>query len=344
MGDSEEIVLAAAGDVMLTRGVGRAIDEMGVDYPFERVKGLISRADVAFCNLETSISTSGTPIPGKGIWFRSRPEAATALARAGFDIVSLANNHILDYDTPALLDTMDYLDRAGVRYAGAGSNIREARAPSVIEVPAPSGPLRVAFLAYNELSFVYWTSAYPRMFAATETMPGTAPMVRDEILEDVKKARRLADVVVVSLHWGTEYVSWPSQRHRKLARDIVDAGASLVLGHHPHVLQGVEVYRGGLIAYSLGNFIFDQRGLARNQSLILAVGLGREGPLWAQLIPVLIRRGQPVPAAGEAGEQILRKVTFISRPFGTKALHGRRSGLILMAPESLMALKMPWYL
>lgn len=344
MEDSEGIVLAAAGDVMLTRGVGRVIDEMGVDHPFERVKGLISRADVAFCNLETSISTGGTPIPGKGIWFRSRPEAATALARAGFDIVSLANNHILDYDTPSLLDTMNYLARVGVRYAGAGRNIEDARAPSVIEVLAPSGQIRVAFLAYNELSFVYWTSAYPRMFAATDTVPGTAPMVRAQILEDVKKARELADLVVVSLHWGTEYVSWPSKTHRKLARDIIDAGASLVLGHHPHVLQGFEVYRGGLIAYSLGNFIFDQRGLSRSQSLILAVGLGPEGPLWAQLIPVLIRRGQPAPAAGEAGEQILRKVAFISRPFGTKIVHDHRSGFILMMPESLMVLKTPWYL
>lgn len=343
-GDCAGIVLAAVGDVMLTRGVGKVIDEMGVDHPFERVKGLISRADVAFCNLETSVSARGTAIPGKLIWFRSRPEVAGALARAGFDIVSLANNHILDYDTPSLLDTMDYLDKAGVRYVGAGRNIRDARTPSIIEVPVPRGSLRIAFLAYNELSFVYWSSAYPRMFVATDTVSGTAPMVPGQILEDVKKARELADMVVVSLHWGTEYVSWPSQRQRKLARDIIDAGASLVLGHHPHVLQGFEVYRGGLIAYSLGNFVFDQRGLPRNQSLILAVGLGAEGPLWAQLVPVLIRRGQPMPASGTAGEQILGKVAFISRSFGTKIIHDDRSGFILMVPQSLRALKMPWYL
>lgn len=306
--------LTAVGDVMLARKVGTLIDTYGNEYPLARVKDLLQEADIAFANLESPIGTGGTPLPGKGIWFRAKPETVKALTGAGFDVVSLANNHVLDYDSPPLLETLEILKDNGIHAVGAGKDIAAARQPVFVEKKG----VRVAFLAYTEMANIIWSYAYPRMLQATETEPGVAPLVVENMVRDIKAARQAADLVVVSLHWGAEYVDDPAAVQRQIAYELVDAGADLIVGHHPHTLQGVEIYENAVIAYSLGNFVFDQSWSDKTEEgLVLHADIGLLGIERVWLEPVVITEAQPEVAQSERGKRVLAKVRDLSRKLGT---------------------------
>jgi len=314
MSGKAALQLTAVGDVMLARKVERLINSYGIGYPLAKVQDLLRQADITFGNLESPLGVGGTKLPGKGIWFRANPDSVKALVDGGFDVVSLANNHALDYDTPPFLQTFQVLQGHNILAVGGGKDAAEANRPAIVEKDG----VRVAFLAYSEMADIIWSLQYPRMLKATETDPGIAPLVVRDIVRDIKSARKDADMVVVSLHWGVEYADDPTPAQRETAHALVDAGADLILGHHPHTLQGVEIYRNAVIAYSLGNFVFDQSWSDKTEEgLILQAQIGPLGVEEAWLLPVVISEAQPAVATNPRGEKVLAKVTELSRQLGT---------------------------
>ena len=307
------VSINAVGDVMLGRKVDRMIKSNGLDYPVLEMKGILPIADITFCNLESSLSDMGTPLPGKGIWLRGAPENVQALKTAGFDIVTLANNHAMDYDEPALLQTVDVLDQAGIAHVGAGKDIEAARAPYIGEVNG----VTIAWLGYSEMADLFFSLSYPRRMRAEDNAPGISSYNIENILADIEKVKDSADIIIVTLHWGIEYTDLPQEYQTRDAHRIIDAGADIIIGHHPHCIQGVEVYKNGLIAYSLGNFIFDQDWSEKtSQGLMLNISVNRLGWQSAEFLPIYIKDCQPYYAKGQEGEEILNKLSNISSSFG----------------------------
>ncbi len=317
-GTGTEITLTAVGDVWFARNVAKAIDENGTGYPFALVADRLAAADITWCDLESPLGVGGYPLPGKLIWFRAKPETVACLKPPGVDVVCLANNHILDYDSPCLLETLDTLDGSGIAYCGAGRDAAEAREPAIIEADG----LKVAFLAYTEYAdtSLFWSHAYPRTFLAGEGIPGCNPLYLDLVAEDIAKAKTEVDLVVVCYHWGRENTDYPSAYHPwndlpDIARRTIDLGACLVLGTHPHAVQGFEARAGGLIAYSLGNFVTDQIEEDQKEGLILEVELGPSGVLSARLTPVWSEGFRPTIMENEQAKALLEKVERISQPY-----------------------------
>jgi len=313
VGGPETVTLAAVGDIMLARGVDTAMKKHGLLYPFARVAERLRAADYAFANLESPLGVAGRPIPGKGIWFRARPEAVAGLVYAGIDGVTVANNHILDYDEENFLETLAILRQSRIGVAGGGEDLAAARRPLLADVRG----IRVAFLGYSQFADLYWDRRYPRSFAATERRPGVAPAREEMVAEDVYRARRQADVVIVAYHWGDEYVNHPNEAQRRLARHTVEFGADVVLGSHPHAIQGIEWATGpggrrALIAYSLGNFVMDQQRPVTRESMILKLILSRRGILGYEVVPVRIEAGQPRILEGEEARLLLEKIQRLS--------------------------------
>jgi len=239
---SSEVSLTATGDIMLARNVGKIIAKQGYDYPFRLLDGRLAAADITFGNLESPLSDKGKALYGKSVVFRGDPEMVPVLAQQGFDIVSLANNHAMDYNSEALIETITLLKENNVEPVGAGPNLTDARKAVIIT----RNGLRIGFLAYSDK---YKTDFLIRKsFAADDDSYGVSPLDKDMILQDLKALESQVDVTVVSLHWGKEYNSSPASSDKKLAHDIIDGGAELIIGHHPHRLQGVERYKKGLIA------------------------------------------------------------------------------------------------
>jgi len=277
----------------------------------DRLKG----ADITWCNLESPLGTSGSPLPGKIIWFRARPDTVQCLEQAGVDVVSLANNHILDYDSPCLIETLEILESRGISYCGAGRDMDAARTPAVLE----AGGLKIAFLAYTEYAHpgLFWDTSYPRTFMAGDGVPGCAPLDMEMVAEDIARARAEADLVVVGYHWGREDVAYPTAYHpwndlEEIARRTIDLGACLVLGTHPHAVQGYEVRANGLIAYSLGNFVTDQIEATQKEGVILELRLGPCGVLSARLVPVWSEGFRPTMMDHERARELLEKIERVS--------------------------------
>lgn len=222
----------------------------GAGYPYALIAPLIT-GDIGFANLEGALTDRGEPWP-KGYNFRTPPRFTAGLATAGFDVVSLANNHTLDYGEIGLLDTLDALTNAGVSYAGAGRNAAEARAPVIVE----ANGLRVAFLAYVATPQEAGGFAIEQWLAG-EATPGLAYASNEAIAADVAAARAVADFVIVTVHAGTEYRNAPDSTQARIVNAALAAGADAYIGHHAHVVQPVELRNGQLIAWGLGNFIFD---------------------------------------------------------------------------------------
>lgn len=236
-----QVTLLFAGDIMLARTPGQALAR-GTD-PFGPFADLLRQADLAVGNLECVVASVGARVP-KLYNFRCHPRSVAALARYGW-VVSLANNHSGDYGKDAFAEELSLLKQGGVASFGGGANAREAHAPLVIEKKG----LKIAFLGYDEIEL--------RSYEAGQATPGVAWSDDDAVVRDVQAAKRQADLVVVFPHWGLEYHTQPSDRQKQLARTMIDAGADLVVGSHPHVTEGAEYYKGKLIVYSLGNFVFD---------------------------------------------------------------------------------------
>lgn len=234
----EPVTLLFVGDIMLSRKIGEMMEQKdNWNFPFEEIANHVREADIAFGNLEGPISSRGQK-SGSIYSFRADPRSVAGLLYAGFDVLSLANNHMLDYGEIALSDTLDILKKNGLVYAGGGKSEEETRSPVIKEV----GGVKFAYLAYTR----FLRSSY------------VGYMDQIKIKEDIEKAASSADFVIVSYHAGEEYELRHNAFQEKFAHLAVDAGADLVIGHHPHTPQDTEYYNGAFIAYSLGNFIFDQ--------------------------------------------------------------------------------------
>jgi poly-gamma-glutamate capsule biosynthesis protein CapA/YwtB (metallophosphatase superfamily) len=308
--------LIFVGDIMLSRGVDLIMKERGYLYPFKNIAEITNSAEIAFGNLESPLSKRG--MKGDQIYaFRGNPESIKGLLYAGFDVLNLANNHSYDYGRKAFKETLKFLRQNNIQTIGAGENIREARKPAIFDL----GDLKVAFLGYD-LS--------PGAVYAGEKNPGVAKIKYSCLIEDIEKVKKDADLTVVSFHWGIEYDDFPAEYQKSLARMVIDCGADIVVGHHPHTFQGIELYKGKLIAYSLGNFIFDQKDLKNNQSIILRVTIQNKRLHKVEIIPIELVTfpRSPKIAEGKMAREILDRLFLDSSIFETKFIYRDRKGLL----------------
>lgn len=257
--------LAAVGDVMLSRGVPPVIAAHGVAWPWEHLAPTLGDADLRFCNLECPVTTGGMAIPKENS-FRADPAVAGGvLGAGGINVVSLANNHTYDYGRPGLADTLDAMAALGITAPGAGSTRVAAHAPRIVTC----NRLKVAFLAY--------TAWMPEEYIPSETETSLAVLDENTLVDEVKAAKAQADCLVVSFHWGVEYLPVSTDDQQRVAHAAIDAGADVILGSHPHVAQPVEIYHNRPIFYSLGNCIFDRTGDKVSNGLLAHVKLSRNG-------------------------------------------------------------------
>lgn len=305
------ITVAGVGDMLFDRQVKALIRKEGGEAPLARVAARLSRADVTVGNLETTLAEGGTrnPVKEPKYAFRGHPDGIMGLRLAGFDAVSLANNHMLDYGWKPLGDTIASLDAAGIGHAGSGEDSDAAWTPATIET---SSGATVAYLAFSHV--------VPVGFLATDDRPGVASGKRDVglVKKAVRKAKRSHDYVIVSFHWGIEYEDDANADQVKKARQAIDAGADMVLAHHPHVIQGIEFYKGRLIAYSLGDFVFDHYSRKTGEAFILEADLGPDGTQSAVAVPVYLDSyGRPEFVEGAHAKEILIRLRKISARHGT---------------------------
>jgi poly-gamma-glutamate synthesis protein (capsule biosynthesis protein) len=298
-----QVRFMAVGDVMLARTVGERVLAEGPETVFAGVLPTLSQADLLAANLECVISDRGEPVD-KAYVFRAPPQALAALAQAGVDVLSLANNHAFDYGVDALADMLPGLRAEGIVTVGAGVDAEAAHAPVFVE----RNGLRIAFLAYVDVPVEGRTGFDTRSWAAGPDQPGLAWAEPQAIAFDVAAAGLRADVVVVMMHFGLEGRRDVTSNQRTLAQGAIDAGADLVLGAHPHVLQPVEEYNGGVIAYSLGNFVFDGFAPPATYSAIFSATLTTDGVAAYEWVPVVISHGLPQPAPPAEAENILAQL------------------------------------
>ena len=296
--------LMAVGDLMLARTVGDGTVANGAEWPFAGVADSFSQADILIGNLECAVGEAGEPVR-KAYTFQAPPAAAEALEQVGFDVVSLANNHALDYGPEGLADMLPRLEAAGIRPVGAGANAAAARAPVIVE----HNGVRVAFLAYVDVPVEGSTGFDTRSWSAGPDAPGIAWADEAQMTEDIRAAVPLADLVAVLLHFGLEGRVEVTAAQARTAHAAVEAGASLVIGAHAHVLQRVEEYGDGLIVYNLGNFVFDGFGQTSNYSAIFSATLTPDGITEYSFVPVMVERGVPRLATAEEAKVVFARLS-----------------------------------
>lgn len=285
---ADPVRLVFVGDIMLDDGPGRLVSRAG--DPLAPFAALLADADYRIGNLECPIATVGEPRENKIATFRAHPRVLPILA-GRFEALGVANNHSGDYGHAAFLETLALLAGQGIATFGGGHHLEQAHRPLWIERRG----LRIAVLAYNEFK--------PRSFEAGAEWPGIAWSEDTQVVADIRSARAAgADLVIPFMHWGWEREEQPSQRQRQLARLMIDAGADLVVGGHPHVTQGVEYYRGKLIVYSLGNFVFDGFDYpAGRAGWLLRLTVDKGGLLaWETIAADIDDDGTPHPRAGRS--------------------------------------------
>ncbi len=313
------VSIAAVGDVMLGSWVVELLEKHGPTYPFEPTRAYLESADVAIANLEAPFALSGEPFPKK-FNFKVPPVYAAGLKTAGFDVLNLANNHILDFGEAALLSTMRTLDTLGLRYCGAGPNLAAAHRPTVVAVRG----VRIAFFGYS--------MTFPTEFYAKEDSAGTAYPEPERMAATLRAWEDSVDYTVVSFHWGAEKRTTPKDYQIHFAHLAIDNGADLVLGHHPHVLQGFELYKNRLIAYSLGNFAFGSYSRYAVDSIILKVYLNEDGLVLARALPINVDNRvvefRPEVAGPQRGARIVENLRALSAPLNAGAPLLRNSQLV----------------
>jgi poly-gamma-glutamate capsule biosynthesis protein CapA/YwtB (metallophosphatase superfamily) len=293
------VTVLAVGDLLLGSSVKARILAEGADFPFRPAAELLRAADITFGNLECPLTEGGVPTPGKSaeslrakrnFLFRAPTQCAGGLADAGFDVVSLANNHAMDYSAEGLRDTLLSLEAAGVRSVGAGETMDAACAPVILT----RGKSRVAFLGISDVLPAYSAAGQRTPGVAPARSTAARPRFETTVAAQLRDLRQRADFILVSVHWGKERWTRPTPRQVRLGRFLIDAGADGVIGHHPHVLQPIERYRGKPIAYSLGNFI-SYTGKPRARTLALELTLTRDQPIGIATHPFLMTGGQALP-------------------------------------------------
>jgi poly-gamma-glutamate capsule biosynthesis protein CapA/YwtB (metallophosphatase superfamily) len=345
------VTMNFTGDIMLARHYedpGGIIDTMGPEGIFQFTKRYLGdAADVTVSNLESPLTTHGTRHPTKPIVFEGRPTNVAGLVYAGIDVVSLANNHSMDYGLEGLQATESVVGANGILYSGAGANSYEAYTPLFLEKKG----VNFAFLAASDRNGQY--ENYQPYLDAGYNKPGFAMLDTFHIREQIRAVNGLADVVIVELHSGQEYSLTPeasgnsqflipndqsvedefysplppvpADADTEVRHRVIEAGADLVVCHHPHILQGFEVYQGKLIAHSLGNYAFDMDFPETSPTVILNGKADQSGFYEFWLVPVYIDHYLPMPARGGLGIHILDNMARRSRDLNTYLIVNRDS-------------------
>jgi poly-gamma-glutamate synthesis protein (capsule biosynthesis protein) len=309
--------LVVGGDAMLGRLAGEALLREGADYPLGAIAPLLRGADLAIANLECAICEPAEHWHGapKAFYFRAPPLAGQALRDAGIGLVSLANNHILDYDVQGLLDTLRILDAQGIAHAGAGTDLAAALAPAIVERQG----VRIGMAAFCD---------HQDDFAATEAHPGMAWLaLHDETAAIDAFARALAPLraegvrwPILSLHWGPNMVSEPSARQRRLARAAIEVGWKIVYGHSAHVFQSVELYEGCPILYAAGDLVDDYAvdpAFRNDHQLLFTLELGEDALERIVMHPLFIRRCRVFRAHSAQRGWIFEQMRGLCEALGT---------------------------
>jgi len=309
---SRPVTLAFVGDILLGGSALPKLNREGPDSFFIHVKDLLAEADLAVGNLEGPLGSQGEVYVDKQYTFLTPPEAAQGLKNAGFRILTLANNHAMDFGPQALDSTLSALDALGLKHSGAGDDEASARRPAVLEV----ADRKVAVLAYS--------LTYPSEFWAGPQKPGCAQGDGYSIREDVAAARASgAQLVIVCLHWGQEGKTVLRGYQPALARVALEAGADAVIGHHPHIWQALGVIGGKPVAYSLGNFVFGSYSQKAVRSGILYLTFdGNNRWSGGKVIPLNVHNGSvqfsPRPLAGAEGRKFCDHLAVLSKPQGAR--------------------------
>ena len=308
------VTLMFGGNVNLSDALGASA---GNDYHWAFANmDEYRQADVAMVNLENPLTRSKLGSGKKQLNFKADPESVKVLTAGGVDIVNLANSHAMDYAEPGLVETMNTLDNSGIQHQGAGRDIKEARRPDIIEVKGQ----RIAYLGYYDAD----------LHAADQGKAGTNSRRNNRVAEDIRALRGQVDWIIVNYHWGVELADYPGDWQIDLARFTIDQGADLVVGHHPQVLQGAEIYKGRPIVYSLGNFIFGGNARRDYDTAVLKVSL-KDRNMKVEFLPVEVKKFQPKVVKGAAADRILKHVEQISSIFDRPM----RSSVVLEAPMNL---------
>ncbi|URA10728.1 CapA family protein [Thermospira aquatica] len=298
-----------AGDVNFSRSITNLV-ERDID-PLLYVKRIIREADIAIVNLETTIATNGTPQTKTHV-FRSPPEVLRFLTNAGVDIVSLANNHAMDYGAEAMFATRKHLQEYGILFTGAGSNWQDASRPLI--------------LTQKNITLAILCTGFqkPEELLATDKRPGTAGLRWKRILSLVTHLEKEVDYLIFFVHWGWEYVAPPlADEQISHAHALIDAGVDAIIGHHPHLIQGLEIYKGKPIFYSVGNFLFPQWEIKEARAAFAVVlDLQKTNTTiitHPYLIPIyrLSTTLQPIIAGGKEEEEVYQLVTSRSSLLGS---------------------------
>ncbi|MFJ7753547.1 CapA family protein [Peribacillus muralis] len=298
--------MTMVGDVMMGRYVEEVTEKHGYDYLFRYMKPYFADSDYVSGNYEHPAlkdDASSYKEADTAIRLNSNKSGVKAVKDAGFSVMTLANNHMMDFEEQGLLDTIDEFKRTDMNYVGAGKNTAEAKAS--IDYTDVNG-VRVATLGFTD---VYGKDAVP-----TDTQAGILNSNPDLLFEMIGKAKDAkqgnADLVVVNMHWGQEYSTSATLRQKDLAKAVIDAGADIIIGHHPHVLQSFDVYKDGIIFYSLGNFIFDQGWTRTKDSAMVQYHLEEDGKASIDVVPLQIEEATPRPATSKADQsRVYRQLT-----------------------------------
>ena len=296
----QDVTVVFSGDILLSSYVLNNYEKSGINGILsEELQSEMQNADITMVNEEFPFSNRGTQAQDKQFTFRVDPGYVKILQEMGIDVVTVANNHALDYGTDALSDTFQTLDNAGIAYVGAGDNLERASQPYVIK----AGGKTFGFLAASRvIPEVSWNidNRQPGMLCTYDSA---------ELCNAIQKAKETCDYVVVYVHWGIERENTPQDYQRQLGKAYIDAGADMVIGAHPHVLQGIEYYNGKPIVYSLGNYIFNQE---INSTVLLKTTITPENETTLQLIPAYASGAKTQKMQGEDGAQLYQFMEGIS--------------------------------
>ena len=302
---------------MLGGKVGKMIDQNGDAFLFGQIKEKLEDSDILFINLEMLFSDNNPQfLHHAHESFRISDKRIETLKFLGADIVNIGTNHIKDFADGTIERTIKILDSSGIKHIGGGMNESASRKPAIIHKKG----VCLGFLGYCK------TGEY----SASEKIPGAAPLIPEKICQDITNIRKNVDFVVLSLHWGMELSEYPSPEQVKMAHKFIDVGTDIILGHHPHILQGVEEYKNGVIFYSLGNFIFDNsagkvfykgKWKERNESVIARIKFTREGEIGYSLLPIYQTDDYRLRiASGKRAKEITERVEKLSEVISSSSL------------------------
>ncbi len=309
------------GDMMFARSVEVIVEERGYESLFRNVKPLL-QGEYVSGNLETVISDDeNLPEAGKLIFLRSPASSAPAIAEAGFTNVSLANNHMMDHGIPGLEDTIAAVEDAGLHHAGAGVDLDQAKTIDYRTFDTADGEFTVATLSF--------TDVFVEGFVARAFQGGVLDANEDTVVPMITEADANADLVLANFHFGEEYDNGPSARQREIVEYAAEAGADVIIGHHPHVALSVEQLGDTLVMYSLGNFVFDQGWSRTRESVIARYGLDADGTAHVELVPIYIEEGTPRVLEGIGGAY--RRARIFQRVRANSTLPWERQGVNLTA-------------